>query len=242
MKLRIFLLFATIAAGKAFAGDAFVGLVKVEPRPDVGLEVTVDREPADGIIDDVLLVQTTSPSDVVFKGRALVSLDAGGLRIVAQKAGPLRALVALLRPGATLPVGWTAIPDVIGVVHSQGQAARTPEAIRLATPEEINAWQAEQRIGAAELAKELKEAPDAASRELAKNLEAVAQSPCSPGVPCYPEPPPDDPSGGYGITTCSRSCPLGYCFVLCRPGYQPLCSCTPGTGSPVCSCITNYPR
>lgn len=224
MKATMLLLAALAVAPAAGAGESYVGAVKVTPRADAGVEVTLD-ENDDGVVDSVFLILTRTPSTVrLSSASALVTVDATSLRILPNDSFPSRAIVAHIGKGtpARTPAGWTTIKNVIGLTHTTGAAAQTPAAVR--TP------------NAAELATD-----DEETKAFLASPDVQSVLGPQENVVRFPDPPPPDPGddtpgGGWGATSCSRSCANGSCAAICNWPYRARCACAPGTQLPICGC------
>lgn len=219
---------ALASSGVAGAAESYVGTVRVTPRPDVGLEVTLDED-GNGVIDSVFLILTKTPSQVTMSStKALVTIDDTSFRIIPTDAFPNRALVAYLGKGkqGSVPNGWRVVADVIGISHTTGAVTKTPADVRPPTAEEVAKDEGETKAWA--------ESPGV--QEALGG--AVTNCPGGPPGPCIPPPPVDDDPTHWGTSQCSRSCTMGSCAVICNYPTKARCACV-GAGweqLPVCGC------
>lgn len=226
----------------------YSGAVKVSPREGVGLEVALD-ENSDGTTETVFLIWTKTPSTVTLTSpAALVTLDATSFRVLPKAGFPARGIVAhLTKKPAAVPASWTVVRDVVGVTITTGEVAKTPADVRGLNAAELAAELEAQRAGLAKVGEELRGSDDPKARALgdvfAEFGDPITNCPGGGPGPCIPPPLPDPGPGGWSWSSCtSQNCAHGVCVSICDWPYQAICACTPGTGVPACSCITNYPR
>jgi len=218
--------------------------VRVTNRAGSGIIVEVD-DTGDGTVDRVLLVQTETRVRA-FSGPARVEVLGTILKVTPTSPEGGRGWTASMEKKVS--VEGPRIAKVVGITELTGDVVRAPEKIRALTLAEAQAIQEEERRALAALGARLAESPDPDHQALARTFAEFDDPPQTdcPGAgpgPCIPPPPPDDPGGpgGWAWSQCSRSCTHGACAAICDWPLQAICACTPGTGVPACSCVTNYP-